>query len=52
MIFHKNVSYTFEIIWYIKTNKLASPGGQNPEIMELLGFGPSHNKSKILLDPN
>ena len=27
------------------------PGGsKNPEIMEMLGLGPSHNKTKILID--
>ena len=25
-------------------------GFTNPEIMEMLGFGPSHNKTEILLD--
>ena len=29
-----------------------SPGLKNPEFMEMLGFGPSHNKTKILLDQN
>ena len=27
-----------------------SPGLTNTEIMEMLGFGPSHNKTNILLD--
>ena len=29
-----------------------SPGVTNPEILEMLGFGPSHNKIKILLNQN
>ena len=28
------------------------PGVKNPEIMEMLGFGPSHNKTEILLNQN
>ena len=28
------------------------PGVKNPEIIEMLGFGPSHNKTKISLDQN
>ena len=28
------------------------PGVKNPEIMEMLGFGLSHNKTKILLYQN
>ena len=27
-------------------------GVKNPEIMDMLGFGPSHNKTEILLDQN
>ena len=29
---------------------MGSQGSQNPEIMEMLGFGLSHNKTKTLLD--
>ena len=36
----------------IKTINKGAPGVKNPEIMEMLGFGPSHNKTKILLDQN
>ena len=35
-----------------KSINKGSLGLKNPEIMEMLGFGPSHNKTKILLDQN
>ena len=42
-------SYIFDFVeafWYIRVR----PGHKNPEIMKMFGFGPSHNKTKILLD--
>ena len=36
----------------IKSINKGPPGLKNPEIMEMLGSGPSHNKTKILLDQN
>ena len=30
-----------------KSINKGSPGLKNPEIMDMLGFGPSHNKTKI-----
>ena len=41
-----------EIFWYVKSINKGSPGLQSPEIMKMLGFGPSHNKTDILLDQN
>ena len=35
-----------------KSINKGSPGVKNPGIMEMLGFGPSHNKTKIRLDQN
>ena len=29
-----------------------SQGSNNPEIMECVGFGPSHNKTEIVWDQN
>ena len=37
----------FEVCGYNKIYK-----SENPKIMKMLGFGPSHNKTMILLDPN
>ena len=37
---------------YIWINNKGSPGLKNPEIMEILGFGPSHHKTEILLEQN
>ena len=34
-----------------KSINKGSPWLNNPEIIEMLGFGPSHNKTEILLDP-
>ena len=36
---------------YKSINK-GSQGLKNPEIMEMLGFGPSHDKIEIFLDHN
>ena len=36
----------------LKSINKGSPGLKNPEIMEMLGFGTSHNKTDILLDQN
>ena len=33
-------------------DKVSSVGSKTPEIMEMLGFGPSHDKTKILLCTN
>ena len=52
----KNVSYIFEyFLKYVSVLKSINEGSQGskiPEIMEMLGFGPSHNKTEILLDQN
>ena len=46
-------SYIFwKYFWYIKTINTGLQGFKNPEIMNMLGFGPSHNKTDILLDQN
>ena len=37
---------------FIKSINKGSLGLENAEIMEMLGFGPSHNKIDILLDQN
>ena len=46
--------YIFEyLLKYFGTFKCINKGPQgfkNPKIMEMLGFGPSHNKTKMLLD--
>ena len=41
-----------EAFWYNKTINKGSQGFKKPEIMEMLGLGPSHNKTEILLDQN
>ena len=51
----QNVPYFLIFLKYFgifKSINKGSPGVKNPEIMEMLGFGPSHNKTKILLDQN
>ena len=40
--------YFCSIFGIFKSMNKRSPGGQNPEIMDMLGFGPSHNKTEIL----
>ena len=47
--------YHFDIILKngrLKSIKKGSQGLVNPEIMEVGGFGPSHNKTEIVLDQN
>ena len=51
-IFVQTCFHIFLIFWYIQFHKYGSPGGQNPEIMKMLGFGPSHYKTEVLLDQN
>ena len=34
----------------LKSVNKGSPGLENPEIMNVLGFGPSNNKTGFLLD--
>ena len=41
-----------EEFWYIPIINKDSQGVKHPEIMEMLGFGTSHNKTEILLDQN
>ena len=36
----------------VKTKNAWLQGLKNPEIMEMLGLGPSHNTIEILLDQN
>ena len=45
------LSYVVEVFSYSYFNK-GSPGLNNPEILEMLGSGPSHNKTEILLGQN
>ena len=47
-------SYIFWSIlaYLIKSINKGSSGLKNPEIMEFGGFGPSHNKTEILLNQN
>ena len=50
-----HISYTFCSSLVHLTSKCinkGSPGLTNPEVMEMLGFGPSHNKTEILLNQN
>ena len=42
----ENVSRHFLILLEVSINT-GSPGLANPEIMEMLGFGPSRNKTEI-----
>ena len=37
---------------YFKSMNMGLQGSKNPEIMDMLGFGPSDNKTEILLDQN
>ena len=47
------ISHIFSSIFGIlKAINTGLQGSKNPEIMEMLGFGPSHNKTEILLDQN
>ena len=41
-----------EVFWHRKSINKGSPGINNPETMEMLGFGPSHDQTKILSDQN
>ena len=43
-------SYILKSFGICKSMNTGSPGVKNPEIMEMLGFGPPHNKTEILLD--
>ena len=36
-----------EVFWYTEMHKYEAPGVKNPEIMEMLGFGPSHYWTKL-----
>ena len=46
-------SYVFKsICGILKSINKGSQGLNNPEIMEFWGFGPSHNKTEVLLDQN
>ena len=50
-MFQKCVHLAFRSIFGIfKSINTGLQGFTNPEIMEMLGFGPSDNKAKILLD--
>ena len=40
----------FEVFGIFKPIDKGSPGLTNPEIMDMLGFGLSHNKTKTFLD--
>ena len=41
------------MLWYISIYGVRVPKGpKNPEIMQMLGFGPSDNKIEKLLDQN
>ena len=42
--------YFLKYVGMIESMNKGSPGLKNPEIMEFGGFGPSRNKTKILLD--
>ena len=44
--------YFVKYLGRFKSINKGSPGLTNPEIMETLGFGPSHNKIEVLLDQN
>ena len=47
------ISYILGVfLEYFKLINKGSPGVKNPEIMEMLGFGPSNNKIGILLNQN
>ena len=41
-----------EYFWIYKSMNKGPPGAKSPEIMEMLGSGPSHNKTEICLDQN
>ena len=42
----------FEEFGILKSINKGPQDFNNPEIMEMLGFGPSHNNTEILLDQN
>ena len=44
--------YVLKYFGIFKSINKGPPGLENPEIMEFGGFGPSHNKTKVLLDQN
>ena len=44
--------YVLNYFNIFKSINKGSPGLTNPEIMEMLGFGPSHNKIEIFLNQN
>ena len=39
-------------MYFLESINKEPPGVKHPEFIEMLGFGPSHNKTKILLDQN
>ena len=45
-------SYVLEYVGILKSINKGFEGLKNPKIMEMLGFGPSHNNTNILLDQN
>ena len=44
--------FCLKYVGIFKSINTGSPGLKNQEIMEFAGFGPSHNKTDILLDQN
>ena len=47
--------YILMVVEYFCVSKSINKGShglENPEIVEILGFGPSNNKTEILLDQN
>ena len=44
--------YFVKYFGVVKSMNTGSPRLKNPEIMQMLGFGPSHKKTKIVLDQN